>query len=94
MTRRDYIAHLNCMRDLVIKIIKCDIDKKKEDGPLAGMTGLEEDRSKKTLKMLDDVETRLYEDAAISMRIMEEKRNAGDFEQAEFSFSSSVGGEA
>jgi hypothetical protein len=52
-------------------------------GKLTKATILEEDRNKKTIKMIEDVATRLYEDGAISQRIREEKILAGEPEQEE-----------
>ena len=52
-------------------------------GKLTKATTLEEDRNKKTIKMMDELATRLYEDGAISQRIREEKIRAGEPEQEE-----------
>ena len=90
MTRRDYISHLDSLRKGVLKIIDYDRTERQNNGGLAGPTGHEDERGKKTQKMFDDLVTRLYEDAAISEKIMQEKILAGDIEQAEFSFHAEV----
>lgn len=86
MTRRDYINHLDALRKGVIKIIAFDRNERQNNGGLAGPTSHEDERGKKTQKMFDDLVTRLYEDAAISEKIMQEKILAGDLEQAEITF--------
>ena len=86
MTRKDYIGHLDALRKGVLKIIDYDRIARQNNGGLAGPTGHEDERGKKTQKMFDDLVTRLYEDAAISEKIMQEKILAGDLEQAELTF--------
>lgn len=86
MTRADYISHLDTMRKAVHDIIKFHRETIADNGKLAKPTELEEERAKKTEKMLHDLETRLYEDGAISERVKTERLLAGDREQAEFSF--------
>lgn len=86
MTRADHISHLDTMRKAVIEIINYHYKTIGDNGKLAKPTELEEERAKKTEKMLHDLETRLYEDGAISERVKTEKMLAGDTEQAEFSF--------
>lgn len=83
MTRDDYIAHLEVMRTDVIAILSNHFRVLKAKGKLTKATDLEEDRNKKTIKMLDDLATRLYEDGAISRRIRDEKILAGEPEQEE-----------
>ena len=82
MTRKDYIGHLDALRKGVLKIIDFDRNERQNNGGLAGPTSHEDERGKKTQKMFDDLVTRLYEDAAISEKIMQEKILAGDLEQA------------
>ena len=86
MTRKDYIGHLDALRKGVLKIVDFDRNERQNNGGLAGPTSHEDERGKKTQKMFDDLVTRLYEDAAISEKIMQEKILAGDVEQAEFTF--------
>ena len=90
MTRTEYIAHLEVMRTDVIAILRNHYKVLEAKGQLAKATTLEEDRNKKTLKMMEDLATRLYEDGAISQRIRDEKFRAGEPEQEEMDF----GGEA
>lgn len=86
MTRTEYIAHLEVMRTDVMAILSNHYKVLEAKGKLAKATNLEEDRNKKTLKMLADLATRLYEDGAISQRIRDEKFRAGEPEQEEMDF--------
>lgn len=86
MTRQDYINHLDRLRAGVSDLISFDKKHKDLNGPLVGATPLEEDRAKKTRKMFDDLEVRLYEDAGVSEKVRQEKCAAGDVEQSEISF--------
>ena len=86
MTRTEYIAHLEVMRTDVISILNNHYNVLKAKGRLTKATYLEEERNKKTLKMLEDLSTRLYEDGAISQRIRDEKIRAGEPEQEEMDF--------
>ena len=90
MTRKDYIGHLDALRKGVLKIIDFDRNERQNNGGLAGPTSHEDERGKKTQKMFDDLVTRLYEDAAISEKIMQEKILAGDLEQAEMTFTAEM----
>ena len=83
MTRTEYIAHLEVMRTDVMAILGNHYKVLNAKGTLAKATTLEENRNKKTIKMIDDLATRLYEDGAISLRIHEEKIRAGEPEQEE-----------
>ena len=83
MTRTEYIAHLEVMRMDVMAILGNHYKVLKAKGRLTEATTLEEDRNKKTIKMIEDVATRLYEDGAISQRIREEKILVGEPEQEE-----------
>lgn len=83
MTRTEYIAHLEVMRTDVMAILGNHYKVLKAKGKFAKATTLEEDRNKKTIKMMDDLATRLYKDGAISQRIREEKIRAGEPEQEE-----------
>ena len=86
MTRQDYIFHLDHLRQAVIEIMNHDAKYRKDNGNLNAPTVLEEDRAKKTQKMFEDLVTRLYEDAAVSEKVKQEKLKNGDFEQAEIMF--------
>lgn len=83
MTRSKYIAHLEVMRTDVMAILGNHYKVLKAKGKLTKATNLEEDREKKTIKMMEDLATRLYEDGAISQRIRDEKILAGEPEQEE-----------
>lgn len=83
MTRTEYIAHLEVMRTDVMAILGNHYKVLNAKGNLTKATTLEEDRNKKTIKMMDELATRLYEDGAISQRIREEKIRAGEPEQEE-----------
>ena len=83
MTRTEHIAHLEVMRMDVMAILGNHYKMLEAKGKLTKATNLEEDRNKKTIKMIEDVATRLYEDGAISQRIREEKILAGEPEQEE-----------
>lgn len=86
MTRQDYIFHLDKLRQAVVEIINHDRKCKELNGDINQPTALEEDRAKKTGKMFDDLVVRLYEDAAVSEKVKQEKLLKGEFEQAEISF--------
>ena len=86
MTRQDYIIHLDKLRQAVVEIIAHDRRYKELNGDINQPTALEEDRAKKTGKMFDDLVVRLYEDAAVSEKVKQEKLLKGEFEQAEISF--------
>ena len=86
MTRHDYIYHLDALRKGLLELMAFDAKTQKRLGKLTNPEILEEDRAKKTEKMLEDLAVRLYEDGAISERVKTERLLAGDSEQAEFSF--------
>ena len=86
MTRRDYIAHLDHLREGVVDLMKYDAKKKEADGDLANPTILETDRAEKTQKMFENLVTRLYEDAGVSEKVKIEKLESGDMEQVEMTF--------
>ena len=86
MTRQDYIYHLDALRKGVSKVMAFDREEKDKNGGLSKPTSLEEKRAEKTQKMFDDLLVRLYEDAAVSEKIKQEKILAGDLEQAELTF--------
>lgn len=90
MTRQDYINHLDTMRRGVLKLMEYDRSQKNLNGPLVGATTLEDDRAKKTQKMLEDLAVRLYEDAAVSEKVKIEKLEAGNMEQAEMTFTAEM----
>ena len=83
MTRTEYIAHLDVMRMDLVAIISNHYKVLQAKGKLTKATNLEEERNKKTLKMAEDLATRLYEDGAISQRIRDENILAGEPEQEE-----------
>ena len=86
MTRQDYIFHIDQLRQAVIEIMNHDAKYRQNNGNLNAPTVLEEDRAKKTQKMFEDLVTRLYEDAAVSEKVKQEKLKNGDFEQSEIIF--------
>lgn len=86
MTRQDYISHLDHLRQAVVEIMHHDAKYRRNNGNLNAPTVLEEDRAKKTQKMFEDLVTRLYEDAAVSEKVKQEKFQNGDFEQSEIAF--------
>ena len=86
MTRQDYIFHLDQLRQAVIEIMNHDAKYRKDNGNLNAPTVLEGDRAKKTQKMFEDLVTRLYEDAAVSEKVKQEKLQNLEFEQAEIMF--------
>ena len=86
MTRQDYIFHIDQLRQAVIEIMNHDAKYRKDNGNLNAPTVLEGDREKKTQKMFEDLVTRLYEDAAVSEKVKQEKLKNGDFEQSEIIF--------
>lgn len=90
MTRTDYIAHLENLRKAVANIIAYDMAVEKAQGkPM--LSSIEEDRKKKSDKMLFDLHVRLYEDGAVSERQRREAYLKGDFEQAELTFDIPMG---
>lgn len=86
MTRQDYIFHLDQLRQAVLEIMQHDAKYRQKNGNLNAPTVLEEDRAKKTQKMFEDLAVRLYEDAAVSEKVKQEKLRNGDLEQAEITF--------
>lgn len=90
MTRRDYIAHLETLRRDVCAIIAFDAAMVADNGTLTEPTPLEEERAKKTHKMMEDLAVRLYEDGAISSRVQTER--SGIPEQSEMNFGKKKGG--
>lgn len=86
MTRTQYIQHLDTLRKGVLELLDFDIRQKKENGSLADPTEIEDDRAKKTMKAMQDLAVRLYEDGAISGRVKADKAANGDFEQDELEF--------
>lgn len=86
MTRQDYIFHLDQLRQAVLEIMQHDAKYRQKNGNLNAPTVLEEDRAKKTQKMFEDLAVRLYEDAAVSEKVKQEKLRNGDLVQAEITF--------
>lgn len=86
MTRQDYIYHLDTLRKGIIELLDFDARQKKKNGGLSDPTEIEDERAKKTQKMMLDLSVRLYEDGAVSERVKQDKLTKGDFEQAEITF--------
>lgn len=82
MTRNQYINHLDKMYAAVMEVIKLQADTQKTYGTFH-TGGLEDERAKKTEKMLLDLAQRYYEDGAVSRRIREEHLERGEAEQDE-----------
>ena len=78
MTRKDYIAGLEEIRKQVKKIGQAfaAVD-------LTDTTDMESERRKKTTKLVADLSERLYEDIAISAKVMADKAEAGEGEQGD-----------
>jgi len=79
MNRRDYIRSLDTLRDDVI-----EIGKRYANALLAGAKEIEKERQKKTGKLFCDLATRLFEDAAVTLKIVEADEAAGIGEQGLF----------
>ncbi len=86
MTRTQYIAHLDTLRKGVLELLDFDAKQKKDHGSLADPTEIEDKRAEKTMKTLQDLAVRLYEDGAVSGRVKADKAANGDFEQDELEF--------
>lgn len=78
MMRQEYIAELEEIRKQTIKIGQAfaAVD-------LTDATGMERDRRKKTKKLVADLFDRLYEDIAISAKVMADNAEAGIGEQGD-----------
>lgn len=78
MIRQEYIAGLEEVRKRMIEIGQAfaAVD-------LTDATGMERDRRKKTAKLVGDLADRLYEDIAISAKVMADKAEAGQGEQVD-----------
>lgn len=81
MTRRHYIGHLDELRDKVYNLAK-----EYNDAALASASEIERDRQKKTAKLFGDLAMRLFEDAAVTLKILEANEAAGIGEQEVFNF--------
>ena len=79
MNRRDYIRRLDALRDDVI-----EIGKRYANALLAGAKEIEKERQKKTGKLFCDLATRLFEDAAVTLKIVEADEADGIGEQGLF----------
>ena len=79
MNRRDYIRSLDELRDRVAAIGKIYAE-----AMLASPSEIERERIKKTAKLFDDLAMRLFEDAAVTLKILEANKAAGIGEQAVF----------
>ena len=78
MIRQEYIAGLEEVRKRMIEIGQAfaAVD-------LTDATGMERDRRKKTAKLVGDLADRLYEDIAISAKVMADNAEAGQGEQVD-----------
>ena len=79
MNRRDYIRSLDELRDRVAAI-----GKMYAEAALASPSEIERERIKKTAKLFGDLAMRLFEDAAVTLKILEANEAAGIGEQAVF----------
>lgn len=79
LNRRDYIRSLDALRDKVAAI-----GKEYAEATLASASEIERDRMKKTAKLFGDLAMRLFEDAAVTLKILEANEAAGIGEQAVF----------
>ncbi len=79
MDRRDYIRSLDELRDRVAAI-----GKMYAEATLASPSEIERERMKKTAKLFGDLAMRLFEDAAVTLKILEANEAAGIGEQAVF----------
>ncbi len=77
--RRDYIRSLDALREKVAAI-----GKEYADATLASASVIERDRMKKTVKLFGDLAMRLFEDAEVTLKILEANEAAGIGEQAVF----------
>lgn len=85
MTREKYIRHLDDLFGAVKQVMHIHAEAIKTYGVFKP-GGMEEDRAKKTEKMIEDLATRIYEDGAVSRRIREENLANGNLEQEEFDY--------
>ena len=79
MNRRDYIRSLDELRDRVAAI-----GKMYAEATLASPNEIERERIKKTAKLFGDLAMRLFEDAAVTLKILEANETAGIGEQTIF----------
>lgn len=79
MNRRDYIRSLDELRERVAEIGKMYANAK-----LASPNEIERERIKKTAKLFGDLAMRLFEDAAVTLKILEANEEAGIGEQGLF----------
>ena len=79
MNRRDYIRSLDRLRDDV-----AEIGKRYANAVLADPNEIEKERIKKTAKLFGDLALRLYEDAAVCLKVCEELEADGIGEQGLF----------
>ena len=79
LNRRDYIRSLDALRDKVAAI-----GKEYAEATLASASEIERDRMKKTAKLFGDLAMRLFEDAAVTLKILEANEEAGIGEQGLF----------
>lgn len=79
MNRRAYIRSLDALREEVAAI-----GREYVEATLASASEIERDRRKKTDKLFADLVMRLFEDAAVTLKIFEANEAAGIGEQAVF----------
>lgn len=83
MTRTDTIAMLDKMRDMVGSVIEWKRRCEADNGD-PKVSGDEAKRIEKCVDTLAKAHDLLFETAAVCYRVRDEKRNRGDYEQAEF----------
>lgn len=86
MTRTQYITLLDELHLAAKRVAKLRNAEIQANGKPV-LSPIEEDRQKKTDKIIDDLVDRLYEDGAICRRVAQENAEAGITEQDEFEFS-------
>lgn len=86
MTRQTYIHHLDDLYAAVQQVMQVRAKAIQTHGVFKP-GGIEEDRAKKTDKMIEDLAIRIFEDGAVSRRIREENIANGRLEQEELDFS-------
>lgn len=79
LNRRDFIRSLDALREKVAAI-----GKEYDEATLASASEIERDRMKKTAKLFGDLAMRLFEDAAVTLKILEANEKAGIGEQGLF----------
>ena len=73
MTRQCYIEELDAIRNIVIGVIS-----RHHEFELTDAIDIEQDRYRKTAKLMKDLASRLYEDIAISTKVAVDKAATGE----------------